>query len=175
MFVRHVLAWCTCRLRRWPWGAEYLHASTKCLTAGYRNQTHRVSPSNMEKLRIWQICAVFFALTTLALIVAVAVISSKDEPAKETKTCSSGSSAQSSSYTASSENTGVFDDLTEKELIAVRDYMLNHQQLNITPFNRLVSDKICIFGNGILALSRQCLKHFLPFFDSHILNCKLGW
>lgn len=93
-----------------------------------------------RQLTVLKIICVLLALLSVALIITLIVILTRNqtEPASKDQSsspqldfCPENTKLTSSSPARSS---GLYDDLSEEEIVAVRDYILSQSSLNITPF-----------------------------------------
>ena len=87
---------------------------------------------------ILKILVVLFALLSLALLIALIVVATKEkgEPVENGAGLGAADFCQETTQLESSpaRSAGLYDDLSKEEIIAVRDYILAQSSLNVTPF-----------------------------------------
>ncbi|XP_022780848.1 amiloride-sensitive amine oxidase [copper-containing]-like [Stylophora pistillata] len=118
-----------------------------------------------RKVLILQIVCGFLALLCLGLLIALIVVSTRGK----SETLENGSS----SHVICPDNTrlkvqparssGLFNDLTKDEIIAVRDYILGQPSLNITPYEEAAINNNFIY---LIELQQPPKDEALAFLDS---------
>ena len=96
-----------------------------------------VKDSRRENL-ILKIVCVLLALLSLALLIALIVVATRDK----TEALENGSSSGAQDFcpdttqliSSPARSAGLYDDLSKEEIFAVRDYILSQSSLNVTPY-----------------------------------------
>lgn len=115
---------------------------------------------------ILRIACVALTLLSLALIIALIVVITKDR--SEALECRTSSRLQNicpqttKLTTKPARSAGLYDDLSEEEIIAVRDYILRQSSLNITPYENAAVNDNYIF---LIELKQPPKDKALDFLD----------
>ena len=117
----------------------------------------------VKQNKILKIAVALLAILCLAFLIALIVFATKATKAKEE--CSDGNSQCSDKMEITVSNTrsaGLFDDLSAEEIIAVRDYMLKQESLNITEFEKASINTNWIY---MIELQQPLKEEALKFLD----------
>ncbi|KAL9971319.1 hypothetical protein ACROYT_G023830 [Oculina patagonica] len=101
----------------------------------------KTTTNNARMARVWMIIAVVFIIISIALLIALIVVATKQVKSEEhpdngsheavsVESCAEGMSSSNEPP----KSAGVFDDLTVDEITAVRDYLLKQPELNLTKY-----------------------------------------
>ena len=126
------------------------------------------SASEARVSRLWMIIAIVFIVISIALLIALIVVATKQEKTKETpdngsheavsvESCADGMSSSNEP----SKSSGVFDDLTVDEITAVRDYLLKQPDLNLTEYMKAHVDDNYIYLIQLLPPLKDEVLEFL--------------
>ena len=123
-----------------------------------------------KKVKILKIAVCVLAVLCLALLIALIVVVSRDK--REIKVEKSDSheaagfcpEALQFQVTAQPKSSGLFDDLSEQEIIAVRDYMLRQPSLNLTPYEDAAINTNYIY---LIELKQPSKDKALQFLDQN--------
>ena len=99
--------------------------------------------ANRERIQL--VFIIILAITCIALIIALAVVASKTSKTSKTglKSQSEENKLPENGFCSETpkvsdpkppRSKGLFDDLSEEEINAVKKYMINQKELNIVPF-----------------------------------------
>lgn len=121
-----------------------------------------------RKVLILQIVCVFLALLSLGLLIALIVVSTRDKNGS----LENESSSQANDFCPdntrlklqSVRSTGLFNDLTKDEIIAVRDYILSQPSMNVTPYEQAAINMNFIY---LIELQQPLKDEALAFLDSN--------
>jgi len=118
---------------------------------------------------IWKIACLVLLLICIALLIALIVVASKrsdknageetlkNNKASEAKSCSSG---LAEGIKIARKSSSIFQDLSEEEITAVRDYLYAEKSLNITPYHgATVRDNYIYFIKLRPPSKADALKH----------------
>ena len=121
---------------------------------------------------ILKILVVFLTLLSLALLIALIVVATRDSKSEPVKNEDSDSSVadfcpETTKLTPSpgaERSAGLYDDLSKDEIIAVRDFILGQPLLNVTPFDKAKINDNYIY---LIELQQPPKDKALKFLDSN--------
>lgn len=129
-------------------------------------------PSN--KTLMLKVIAISFVIISIALLIALIVVATKARNSEEAdvnkssvstdgnkvETCATGMLSPDQTP----KSAGVFDDLTVNEIIAVRDYLMGRNELNLTEYEKATVDSNYIYSVQLLPPSKD---EVLAYLDSN--------
>ena len=118
---------------------------------------------------ILKILVAVFALLSLALLIALIVVTTKDNSEAVENDASSngvvGACPESTQLESSAgRSAGIYNDLSKEEIIAVRDYILSKSSLNVTPFEKAQINDNYIY---LIELQQPPKDKALDFIDNN--------
>ena len=125
--------------------------------------------SSVRMSRVWMILAIVFIVISIALLIALIVVATKQAETSEehpdngshgavgVESCADGMSSSNEPP----KSAGVFDDLTVKEITAVRDYLLKQSELNLTEYAKARVDTNYIYSIQFLPPPKDEVLEFL--------------
>ncbi|KAL9982194.1 hypothetical protein ACROYT_G011005 [Oculina patagonica] len=120
-----------------------------------------------KTILILKIVCALFALLSLALLIALIVVVSKDKTEPEKNGSSSGVKdfcPETTKLTSSpARSSGLYDDLSKDEIIAVRDYILYKSSLNVTSYEDAAINNNYIY---LIELQQPPKDEALNFLDN---------
>ena len=123
------------------------------------------SPPSYAPL-IWKVLAIVFIIISIALLIALIVVAtklsnSKDSNASKNQSVSSGDDKVQTcaggmpNPDEPPKSVGVFDDLTVDEIKAVRDYLMNQNELKLTKYEKATINSNYIYSVQLLPPSKD--------------------
>lgn len=117
---------------------------------------------------VLKILVVLLALLSLALLIALIVVATKDKTDPAENESSSGLKEfcpETTKLTSSpARSSGLYDDLSKDEIIAVRDYILSQPSLNVTPYEDAAINDNYIY---LIELQQPPKAEALNFLDNN--------
>ncbi|KAJ7393512.1 amine oxidase [Desmophyllum pertusum] len=127
-----------------------------------------------NSLMLWKVLAIVFIVISIALLIALIVVATKQQKSDEhpdksqanqtshgaasVESCADGMTSSSKDQPKSAE---VFDDLSVDEITAVRDYLLKQAALNLTEFDKATVASSYIYSIQLLPPSKDEVLDYL--------------
>ena len=127
-----------------------------------------IKPDAGRTVLVLKIICACLALVCLALLIALIVVATRDKPerVKHPSSCKVEDFCPETTQLITpspARSSGLYDDLSKEEIIAVRDYILNQSSLNVTPYDDALVNHNYIY---LIELQQPPKDEALAFLDN---------